>query len=217
MIPLSQCERNNLGCIAQREFRRKIWVFPMLTPIVVPMYRVVTFYTFQWVIGVILNFAVPVTFFLILSLSDGPQPFMSPNTLSTIFMSPLLTGILAPMFLPLAIVPAIDKKWLRPIRLTGTPRLPLYWRPGWSLFRHGIAGIVLTTLLSPTAFMIAIVLSPMSGVVFALFMATFIAICAACVIPYAIAIFCIDKNLVYMQQLFAGRPLPMRLLLCIKC
>ena len=153
-------------------------------------------------------------FFCLIFLTGGPYTLWSSHTVSTILMSPVMTSVLGPVLLPLSLPVAVEQGWVIPLR---TSRDPLLLRPGMSILRHAMSGLVLAFLCVPFASVVAFILSPMGGLTFVMAMATYIAVLAAFSLPSSILLFCTDANLNNMKHLFRGQPMWKRFLRCACC
>lgn len=168
----------------------------------------------QWVIGVIVNFCVPMGFFSLLFLTGGPYSLWSFQTLSTLLMSPIMTNVIGPLLLPLSLPSAAKRGWVVPLEITTDSFL---FRPGFGVLRHILSGVLIGAVCAPLAFVAAYALSPMTAWTFVLAMATYIALLAAFSLPPSILIFCTKPNLLHMEALFDGQPLRTRIFRCIFC
>lgn len=213
-VPLAREER---ALVRGERVRR---IEPIDPPIVEQFWQAVIWRPFvvfaatQWFIGVVVNFAVPMAFFCVIFLRDGPYELLSGQTVSTVLMSPLITSVAAPLFVPLSLPGAAKRGWLVPLRVEAAPWI---FRPGKALVRHAAGGLILSGLCAPMGFAVAAVLSPMKGWTFIFAMAAYIAAIAAMALPPAIVLLCTHANLAHIDALFEGNPLLVRALRCFCC
>lgn len=171
----------------------------------VPAVRFLAYLATQFVAGVLVNLCVPLAFFALILLPGAPYTFASGTAMSTLAISPFVTSVLSPLFLPLSIPAALRRRAIRPIRCAG--RLPVLLGPRRALARHSCLGVLMTGLLAPLAFVSIALLSPVSGPIFIVGMAGYIALTAACVLPLSLGIFCLECNLLHIHELQRGRSL----------
>lgn len=167
----------------------------------------------QWLIGTLVNFCVPMGFFCLLFLGGGPYTVLSSQTVSTLLMSPFLTAILSPLFVPLSLPRAIERGWIAPLNMNRRPPSVLGPRFGWA--RHAVGGAALCGCCAPLGFVVAAAISPMSGWTFVVGMAGYIGLLAACALPPATILYCTRDNLEHIHQTFLNRSLPGRALRCV--
>ena len=177
----------------------------------------IVFIVGQLCMGVLLSFVVPLAFFAILFIATPTFTLFSTQLLTTLFISPMLSAVLSPMFVPIGFHKSAKKLRIRPIVMSKMQKLPAIFGPGRSLIRHMLFGVLQSALILPIGMACATALAPMTLAIFSLVMATYIALNTLCVLPVASVMLCVSENVKHSEQLLARRPIALQLPRCLRC
>jgi hypothetical protein len=180
----------------------------------VPRNRHLMFFSAQLGVGVIVNLIVPFAFFSLILLPGAPFVAWSGTTVFTIVSSPIITALLAPLFLPIALVSGLSRRMVRPTRMDNTHFL---LRPGRSVVRHGLYGVALAFTLSPMLFVISVLMTPINGFVFIICISFYISMCTVCILPPALLVLSTHANLQHMCDLMHGKTFFYKVWACMMC
>jgi len=159
-----------------------------------------TFTILQCAFGASVSFLVPFSFLSLVLAGMTMVTTMSAQTMSIAITSPIICGVLAPIFIPVMLPEAIAKHQVVPIphdALRGYERFFVFLRPTikYGIVRNALIGAYVSLFMVPLALFILLLLPDrLDKLAFVTLASSYISVNALFVIPLSIISFCTEAN-----------------------